>query len=147
MGTIDQVHDLQIASPCKASWNAMAGDDRARFCSLCEKHVYNISALTSAEVSDLIRETQGEPCMRLYRRRDGTVLTADCPVGQKAFSSGRLHRSMTYAVLGIGFVLALCTFRAGAMGEWSLRRAGRVRPSPTGETGRCRSWASATTTN
>jgi hypothetical protein len=104
MKPLDLVNGLDIASPCKASWNAMKGDDRARLCALCDKHVYNIATMTVAEVTDLVKETEGEFCGRLYRRRDGTVLTADCPIGAKAFSSGRLHRVLTYGVLAIGFV-------------------------------------------
>ena len=79
--TSDPIDRLRIASPCKVPWSAMAGDDRARFCAHCEKHVYNIAAMTSDDVGDLIRRTEGSFCARLYRRRDGTVLTADCPVG------------------------------------------------------------------
>ncbi len=106
MTTLDviDVNALTIASPCKASWNAMEGDDRARFCGHCDKHVYNIATLTRMEVSDLVRRTEGDFCGQLYRRRDGTVLTADCPIGAPAFSSGVVHRVMTYAVLGIGFL-------------------------------------------
>jgi hypothetical protein len=48
--SLDVINGLEIASPCKASWNAMAGDDRARFCGMCEKHVYNIASLQAAEV-------------------------------------------------------------------------------------------------
>src|SRR5690348_11198318 len=40
---------IQIASPCEASWDAMNGDDRVRFCGLCEKNVYNLSAMTRDE--------------------------------------------------------------------------------------------------
>jgi hypothetical protein len=104
MKTLDVINGLEIASPCPASWNAMTGDDRARFCALCEKHVYNIAALTTPEVVALIARTEGNFCGRIYRRRDGTVLTADCPVGARAFSSGRLHRVMTLAVIGLSIL-------------------------------------------
>src|SRR6516162_5769665 len=73
--------DIQIASPCRASWDAMTGDDRARFCGECQKHVYDLSRLTAAEAAALIEAKEGRVCVRLYRRWDGTVLTADCPVG------------------------------------------------------------------
>ena len=104
MKSLDIVNGLDVASPCKASWNAMQGNDRARLCALCDKHVYNIAAMTADEVADLVKRTEGDFCGRLYRRRDGTVLTADCPIGAKAFSSGRMHRVLTYAVIGVAFV-------------------------------------------
>src|SRR4051812_47184360 len=34
---------ITIASPCTASWDDMAGDDRVRFCASCQKDVYNLS--------------------------------------------------------------------------------------------------------
>jgi hypothetical protein len=72
---------LRIASPCSESWNAMEGDERVRFCGGCSKYVYNVAAMTTAEAQTLIAENEGELCMRLFRRRDGTVITSDCPVG------------------------------------------------------------------
>lgn len=118
MTSLDVINGLAIASPCPASWNAMTGDDRARFCATCAKHVYNIAALTGPEVASLIERTEGRFCARIYRRRDGTVLTGDCPVGARAFGAKRLHRALTLAVVGLGFLMALF-----------LRPGGR-RPTP-----------------
>jgi hypothetical protein len=75
---------IRVASPCPAKWSEMIGDDRTRFCGSCEKHVYNISAMTVEEATMLIREREGNLCARLFRRADGTVMTADCPVGARA---------------------------------------------------------------
>ncbi|MEK6260496.1 MAG: hypothetical protein AABP62_17905 [Planctomycetota bacterium] len=76
--------NIRIASPCSADWSAMVGDDRSRFCGSCQKHVYNLSAMTADEATQLIRERDGNLCGRLFRRADGTVLTSDCPVGARA---------------------------------------------------------------
>src|SRR3954465_5748427 len=70
-----------IASPCHASWEAMTGDERARFCQSCEKTVYNLSAMTSKDAEALLAEHGEKACVRFYRRADGTVMTSDCPVG------------------------------------------------------------------
>jgi hypothetical protein len=59
----------------------MPGDERVRFCSQCNLHVYNISAMNAAEAESLFAKTEGRLCVRLFRRADGTVLTRDCPVG------------------------------------------------------------------
>jgi hypothetical protein len=107
MPPLDLINALTIASPCPASWNAMHGDERARFCVACEKHVYNIAALTASEVESLIQRTEGQFCARLYRRRDGTVLTADCPVGAKALAATRVRRLLTLAIVGLGFLFTL----------------------------------------
>lgn len=61
----------------------MKGDDQVRFCEECRKNVYNLSALPREDAERLIRSRDGALCARLYRRADGTVLTADCPVGQR----------------------------------------------------------------
>jgi len=76
--------NIRVASPCPARWADMTGDDRARFCAQCQKHVYNLSEMTAEDASDLIREKEGRLCIRFYQRADGTVLTADCPVGAAA---------------------------------------------------------------
>ncbi len=82
-GLID-VNSLKVASPCSARWADMAGDERARHCVLCNKSVYNVEGMSIAEVGDLIKGSAAMPCLRLRRRKDGTVITSDCPVGRLA---------------------------------------------------------------
>jgi hypothetical protein len=89
---------LQIAAPCSADWNRMSGNDQVRLCHLCNKNVYNISDMTMVEAEQLIRDSQQSPCVRLYRRKDGTVLTDNCPMG--------LRQLRRHAVLAIRTVAA-----------------------------------------
>ena len=78
---LDQV---RVASPCKAEWNEMLGDERVRFCLSCEKNVYNLSSMTRDDAESLLRERLGNDlCVRFYQRADGTILTQDCPEGVK----------------------------------------------------------------
>lgn len=70
---------LRIATPCLASWEAMRGDHRVRFCALCRLNVYDVSHMTERDARALIERTEGRVCVRLWRRSDGTVLTRDCP--------------------------------------------------------------------
>lgn len=72
--------NVRVASPCNASWEAMRGDDRVRFCGICEKHVYNLSGMSAAEAGALLASRGDALCVRFFQRADGTVLTADCPV-------------------------------------------------------------------
>lgn len=91
---------IEIASPCPADWAEMEGDDRARFCAECEKHVYDLSTLTATSAMDLIREKEGTACVRLWRRADGTVMTADCRMGMRRLASrGRMRVPMPIAAL------------------------------------------------
>jgi hypothetical protein len=77
--------NLTVAAPCSANWNEMSGDERARFCGLCKKHVYNISAMSRTEAEALLKEKEGgRVCLRLFKRADGTVIVDNCPVGLRA---------------------------------------------------------------
>src|SRR5689334_12431732 len=79
-GKID-LNLIRTASPCDVGWDNMRGDDKARFCKQCHKFVYNFAALTWDEGVALIEQTEGRLCGHISRRRDGTIITADCPVG------------------------------------------------------------------
>jgi hypothetical protein len=72
---------IRIATPCDASSEAMAGDDRVRHCGLCERKVYDFAQLTRAEIVTLLQDHGELPCARLHRRADGTLITADCARG------------------------------------------------------------------
>jgi len=74
----DALNGIQVRKPCRQSWAGMKGDDQKRFCAGCRKHVYNLSGMTREEAAQLIRETEGQVCVRFYRRADGTVATRDC---------------------------------------------------------------------
>ncbi|MET0624036.1 MAG: carboxypeptidase-like regulatory domain-containing protein [Pyrinomonadaceae bacterium] len=99
----DLLSRMRVASPCPASWEAMAGDERVRFCRLCDLHVYDFSELTRAEAESLVARTEGRLCARLYRRADGTVLTKDCPTGLRAARrrAGRAAGAVFAAVLSL----------------------------------------------
>jgi hypothetical protein len=104
------LNQLQIASPCPAKWEDMTGDDKVRFCSQCQKNVYNISKMTSVEAESLIKEKEGNLCARIFKRIDGTVLTQDCPVGvEKIRARARVMRQAvaTFLVGVAGFLMGL----------------------------------------
>ncbi|MBC7901119.1 MAG: hypothetical protein H7070_13830 [Saprospiraceae bacterium] len=82
MHTFDSpLNNLKIASPCSADWNAMYGNERKRFCGDCKLNVYNLSGMTSYDAENLLRNSEGRLCVRYFKRSDGSVITADCPVG------------------------------------------------------------------
>jgi hypothetical protein len=72
---------LRIASPCSEPWETMVGDDRVRDCARCAKPVFDLSALTTAQAEALLATKGITACVQFYRRADGMVMTADCPVG------------------------------------------------------------------
>src|SRR4051794_35910273 len=75
---------IRVATPCRVPWERMAGNDQVRYCTQCRLNVFNIAGMTRAKAESVIAEADGRVCIRLYRRFDGTVLTADCPVGLRA---------------------------------------------------------------
>jgi ankyrin repeat protein len=66
---------LTVKSPCSEDWDAMSGNEQARFCSHCASSVHNLSELTRAEAMALVRKSQGRLCVRYYRRPDGAIQT------------------------------------------------------------------------
>jgi len=111
---------IRVASPCDASWDSMAGDERIRFCSQCQKHVYNLSAMSRPEAEGLIEQTEGRLCAGFYRRKDGTILTSDCPVGLRA---ARRRLAMI-----VSAVAAVCFIALG----WGMTLLGSSRGSEFG---------------
>ncbi|MCC6335148.1 MAG: hypothetical protein IT380_14310 [Myxococcales bacterium] len=90
---------LLVASPCSEKWESMTGDERVRHCAKCRMNVFNVKQLTEAEVVAMLRAKTGRVCGRIFQRRDGTVLTRDCPEG--------LARVRRQVVLAATAVLAL----------------------------------------
>lgn len=107
----DVLGQIQIASPCKADWDSMTGDEKARFCGQCSKNVYNLSEMSKGEAEKLILEKEGKLCVRFYRRADGTVLTEDCPVGLRTLRNGYRKLSAIAAAL-FSFVLGISSAKA-----------------------------------
>ena len=75
------LNNIRVASPCPADWDQMYGDSRKRFCGECKLNVYNLSGMTRDEAETLVMNAEGRLCVRFYQRRDGTIITRDCPVG------------------------------------------------------------------
>jgi hypothetical protein len=119
---------MRVASPCSAEWDDMIGDDRVRFCGSCAKNVYNLSAMPRGEAEALVTEHEGSVCVRFFRRADGTVLTADCPVGVRR----RRLRRVVAVVAGAG-AMAMAAGTLLYQGKPG-RAMGELRPAVTSDT-------------
>lgn len=127
---LPQLRNVRVASPCSESWDDMEGDERVRLCLTCEKNVYDLSSLTEEEARTLIADTEGKVCVRFYRRRDGTILTADCPVGQ-ARSLGTKIAAAALA-LGVGaLALAVAPATPAPCDVPAAKTHGGKPPAPT----------------
>ncbi len=119
--------NLNIATPCRADWERMDWEDeegRVRFCRTCEKNVYNISLMSRAEALDLIRAQEGQVCLRLSKRQDGTLITNDCPIGQ----SKRQTKRRFLTVIG-AFLAALVPSVYGAVVMWKHNKPATSTPA------------------
>jgi len=117
--------NLSVAAPCSAEWTKMSGDERVRHCALCRQNVYNLSDMTRAEAEALIRLKEGKVCVRFFQRADGTILTANCPVGLRA-----IQKRLRWIGGGVAALLALFVGSVFARGNGSGGLNGALRTQP-----------------
>ncbi len=101
--------DVSIASPCPVKFEQMTGDEKIRFCDLCQLNVYNVSQMTRIEAEELLNDKSDQVCLRLYRRKDGTLITKDCPVG-KGFSDRIKFKIRSIAAVIVSFISTASAF-------------------------------------
>jgi hypothetical protein len=70
---------ISVPRPCPVSWDAMSGSAKARLCSDCNRHVYDLAAMPSDEGEKLLDSGDERVCVRLSRGADGQSITADKP--------------------------------------------------------------------
>ncbi|MGF1578659.1 MAG: hypothetical protein ACFCD0_04780 [Gemmataceae bacterium] len=112
---------ITVADPCQVPWDTMQGDNTVRFCSQCQRHVYNLSEMSRPQAERLIEETEGKLCVRFYRRPDGTFLTRRCPRSVRAFG--------VFLVRLIGAGLATLLLLFGVSLAYSIRSS-QTQPPP-----------------
>ena len=114
------LEQLRIESPCPASWDAMAGNDRVRFCQACQKQVHDLSAMPKDEAERLVCEAAGRLCVRILVE----VAAPALPVGYQ--SSLRTHPRKGWKFwTGLGLIGAGMTAMANA---WQGRQVVPVPP-------------------
>jgi len=99
----NRLDKIRVAAPCSADWDSMFGNERVRLCEQCHLNVYNFSEMSRVEAERLINQAEGRVCVRFYRRRDGSIITQNCPVGLRAIKR-RLSRVATAVA---SFILSL----------------------------------------
>lgn len=106
-----RLDSVRIAAPCPADWDSMYGNERVRFCDQCQLNVYNLSDMSRTEAERLIGHAEGRLCVRYYKRRDGSIITQNCPVGLRAIKR-RLSRIATAVMSSLlGFFAAIGFYR------------------------------------
>ena len=100
-----RVHELKVLQPCHVPWDEMQGDDRSRFCKICEKQVYNFSQMHESEIIDCLRDRSESVCAQIRRSDDGRIVTKQCKPSRRwfQFSLFSLLALMTTVATLLGF--------------------------------------------
>jgi hypothetical protein len=89
--------ELAVSNPCTESWDGMAGTTRQRHCDLCNKHVYNLAAMTPWQIEVLVAESGGNLCARVERREDGSLVTLEPSTSRAQFATLALSAALAIA--------------------------------------------------
>jgi hypothetical protein len=100
--------EMRCASPCDSRGDAhLIGSGRERYCWRCGRDVYDIASLSPPDARAVLGLDETAPPPKLYVRGDGSVMTADCPVGVRRRRVRRwLAASLWAFVLAAPLVLA-----------------------------------------
>ena len=116
---------IEVEDPCPVDWDTMTGDEQARFCSHCNRHVHDLSAMRSDEVADLICRNAGELCVRFEQTADGQVRTLDY---EPASRRPRLPAWLSRGFVG-GFVAGIAALIVAPALMPTMGRMAPVRPT------------------
>jgi hypothetical protein len=62
---------IRMAFECPLRWEKLVGGDRTRHCADCDKHVFNLSAMTRIEAQQLLDDSETPICIRVEVGADG----------------------------------------------------------------------------
>jgi hypothetical protein len=98
---------IELAFPCPMKWEDMVGDERERFCQSCALNVYNLSSMSKKEAEEfLLLRSESRICLNFKRRKDGTIITDNCP---RALRAVRDKTRRAVAVCANAFLFCLTT--------------------------------------
>ena len=100
---------IDVPKPCTANWDEMTGNDKKRFCTSCEKDVYNLSGMPRREARKLVARSAGKICVRYARLPNGKVYTTD----QKLHQISRRTSTIAAGVIATTLSLSAMTYAQG----------------------------------
>lgn len=87
----DFLDRMRTSYECPESWDGMEGDDRCRFCSGCQREVFDFAQMSPREIRGRLEAGRGKLCARLTRDGGGLVMLAPALPGLRPpRSSGRV---------------------------------------------------------
>ncbi len=90
----DLVEFPDLSFSCPKLWAGMEGNEKTRFCDVCQKNVHNLSMMNAGERRALLASTGESPCVAYFKHVNGT------PIDVTALAEGNpLKKKLTQAAL------------------------------------------------
>ena len=124
------LNHVEVAAPCKADWDQMIGSEQMRFCGQCNLNVYNLSGMSRDEAESLIARNEGRLCVRFYRRRDGSIINRDCPVGLRAIRDRVSYWTKAIIAATLTFMATIGVYRLSEIRPFTPRMTMGVMRAP-----------------
>jgi len=103
---------LSIENPCPKDWDDMTGDSERRFCTHCQKHVHNLSAMPESAATQLLAQASGHLCVRFERNDEGAVKTLEYHTSPRR----RGHGWRFWTGVGTGLASIVALFQTWVLG-------------------------------
>lgn len=130
-----KLDQLKVVTPCSSSWEQMTGNRQKRFCSECNKNVFDFSQMTRNQVEAVVSAHKGQLCGRILRDASGSLVTLE-PTPLATISSRRVSPALSAAVavmIGISLPMQTTVALASPFEASADKEAGRKRtPKPLG---------------
>ncbi len=103
-----RLEEIKIANPCSEDWDLMEGNEKKKFCLICNKNVHNITGISEKEFQVLVKNNTDGLCVRNEKSE----------VKKKTGFSFKIWQFL----LGFSIFLSGCSkgFSRGTMGEVSI---------------------------
>ena len=119
----DNVEFPALSFSCPQLWAGMAGNERTRFCDVCQKNVHNLSMMNTEERRALLASTGESPCVVYFKHVNGT------PIDVTALCEGSsLKKKLTQAALVTASAIGLASI---GMSSMALMEAANDQEAPT----------------
>ena len=59
-----RLEEIKIANPCSEDWDLMEGNEKKKFCLICNKNVHNITGISEKEFQVLVKNNTDGLCVR-----------------------------------------------------------------------------------
>ncbi len=131
---LDRFDRIAIKTPCQMDWYKMEGNERVRFCDLCQRHVYNLVHLSKPEIDKIWKNEPERVCARMIKDTDGRLVTKEWKALPKfrrfQFSTWFLFVLMTCAAPLAAASPAAYRMTKGYLQDWFGSTAMTVNPVP-----------------